>query len=205
MSKIKERYPKKDIQYDSKSFKGIGHLKKKGNLLERKTGHLLNDLKIHLRGFDKRLTYMENASIFIILDNDTHNTKLFRQELENLAKEAEILTDYVFCIAIKEMEAWLLGDLMAIEAAYPNIRKSALKHYIQDEICDTWEVLANAIYPNGLNGLRKKAGSSYSEIGKTKIAWADNIGRFMDLENNNSPSFQYFITNLKNRIESRKE
>ena len=93
----------------------------------------------------------------------------------------------------------------AIESAYPKIKKSALRYYVQDGLVDTWETLANAVYPGGLKGLRKKAGDSYSEIGRTKMEWADRIGRFMDLEHNSSPSFQYFINNLRDRISHEKE
>lgn len=53
MGKLKEKYPEKEILYDSKPFKGIGHLPTKGNLMERKGGNLLNNLHIYLRGFDK--------------------------------------------------------------------------------------------------------------------------------------------------------
>ena len=63
-----------------------------------------------------------------------------------MAIQNKIQIDHVFCIAIKEMEAWLLGDLNAIEAAYPQVRKTYIRSYTQDGICDTWEVLANMIY-----------------------------------------------------------
>lgn len=38
-----------------------------------------------------------------------------------------MLTDYAFCIAVKEMEAWLLGDEDAIYSAYPEAKKKFLK------------------------------------------------------------------------------
>lgn len=202
MRKIRERYHKKEIYYDSKSFHGIGHLKNTGNLLERKTGNLLNDLRMYLKAFDRKLSGMKNVAIVVVLDNDMRDMETFRKELETLAVENMVFTDHVFCIAVKEMEAWLLGDIDAIESAYPNVRKSALKNYTQDGLEDTWEVLANAVYKNGLKGLRKKASDSYSEIGRAKAEWADRIGAYMSLEQNVSPSFRYFITNIKNRIDA---
>ncbi len=202
MGKIKEYYPGNEIYYDSKSFKGIGHLKKTGDLLERKTGSLLNDLRMYLRAFDRKFSRMKEVSIVIVLDNDMRDVKRFREDLELLAIESMVFTDHVFCIAVKEMEAWLLGDIEAIEAAYPHIRKSVIKNYNQDGLEDTWEVLADAVYKNGLKGLRKKADNAYTEIGKAKAEWADRIGGFMNLECNRSPSFQYFITSIKSRIEA---
>ena len=205
MNKLKARYCEKELEYDTKSFKGIGHLKTTGNLLERKTGNLLNDLGMYLRAFDKKLSSLRNSAIVIVLDNDLRDTNTFKKELELLAKKNLTVTDHIFSIAVKEIEAWLLGDVNAIESAYPKIKKSALRYYVQDGLVDTWETLANAVYPGGLKGLRKKAGDSYSEIGRTKMEWADRIGRFMDLEHNSSPSFQYFINNLRDRISHEKE
>lgn len=100
------------------------------------------------------------------------------------------------------MEAWLLGDLNAIEAAYPQVRKTYIRSYTQDGICDTWEVLANMIYPGGLTALKKRSGGAYTEIGKIKGEWAARIGSYLNFANNKSPSFQYFINSLKNRIEA---
>lgn len=201
MEKLIKHYCGREIYYDSKSFHGLGHLKRTGNLTDRKTGNLLNDLRMYLRAFDRKLSGMKDTAIVVVLDNDMRDTEMFRKELEILAIESMVFTDHVFCIAVKEMEAWLLGDMEAIEAAYPNVRKGAVKNYTQDEIGDTWEVLANAVYKNGLSGLRKKAGNAYTEVGKAKKEWADRLGAFMDLEHNHSPSFQYFVSNLKDRIE----
>lgn len=200
MKKIKIQYEDKDIIWDIKTFKGIGHLGKKGTALERKTGKLLNDLPMYLKGFSKRLSNMEDATIMVVLDNDNRNAEEFRKELEGIAICNMILCDYSFCVAIKESEAWLLGDRDAILKAYPNAKIQYLKKYEQDGICDTWEVLADIVCVRGLAGLKKKAGGNYTEIGKAKYEWADQIAPKMDLHKNESPSFQYFISELERRI-----
>lgn len=143
---------------------------------------------------------MPNSTLFIVLDNDKRDVKLFRKELEDVALYNMIVIDHVFCIAVKEMEAWLLGDADAIEKAYPSLRKNLFKKYVQDDICDTWEILADMVYPGGLAKLKKISKGSYYEIGKAKKEWADNIGKYLNLTNNNSPSFRYFINSLKERI-----
>ena len=201
MEKLEEKYPDKDIQFNSKSFKGIGHLPTKGNLMERKGGNLLNNLPLYLRGFDRTLEKMEHAAIIIVLDNDKRDCKMFQQQLNQIAIDVKMVTDYVFCIAIKEMEAWLLGDSEAIFKAYPEARRKYLKDYVQDGIVETWEVLANMIYPGGLTKLLKVSKNSYNETGMSKCEWADKIGHQLVLENNSSPSFQEFIVALKKRIE----
>lgn len=202
MNKIREKYPDNIIAYDSKFFKGIGGLRKNGKALEQKTGKLLNDLPLYLRAFNHTLPYIKDAALFIVLDNDKREPKQFRLELENIAISNMILLDYVFCIAVKEMEAWLLGDVEAIKTAYPNTKISAWHGYEQDEICDTWEVLANAVYPGGLKKLKRLAGTGYHVIGKAKAEWADRIGGALNLEQNISPSFQKFISELRARIEA---
>ena len=56
------------------------------------------------------------------------------------------------------------------------------------------------VYPGGLAALQKKSRNSYSETGKAKCEWADQIGRYLDLHNNQSPSYQYFINALEKRV-----
>ena len=202
MRKLKDQYPDREVYYDAKAFKGVGHLPKKGTPLERKTGQLLNELPMFLRAFDKKFRGMQNAVIIVVLDNDKRNYEEFQRYLYTVAKQKIVLTDHVFCIAVKEMEAWLLGDINAIELAYPNVKKNYRKNYIQDGICDTWEVLADMVYPGGLKKLRKRAEGSYGEIGRMKAEWADKIGQMLDLHRNQSPSFQNFIYELTKRIEA---
>ena len=202
INKLKEKFPDKDIYADTKSFKGIGQLSNKGNLMERKGSNLLNNLHMYLRGFDRRLSSMEDALIIVVLDNDKRDSKDFKEELDIIAKETVKWTECVFCVAVKEMEAWLLGDENAIWEAYPLAKKKYIKDYEQDGICDTWQVLANIVYPGELAGLQKKAKNSYSEIGKAKCEWADKIGEKLILEENQSPSFRFFINELQSKIEA---
>ena len=202
MDNLKARYCDKYIDYDTRSFKGIGHLPKKGTAIERKTGQLLNDLPMFLRAFDKKLRKLPGAVIIVVLDNDKRDQTEFQRQLKELSEQNMILIDHAFCIAVKEMEAWLLGDIEAIEKAYPNAKKTAIKDYVQDEIGDTWEILANMIYPGGVNKLQKNASGSYGLIGEMKAEWADRIGKMLELDKNISPSFNAFIHELTIRVES---
>lgn len=200
MEKLKAYYTENDVEWNIKPFGGIGHLKKTGNVLQQKTGKLLNDLAIYMRGFGKVLQNMDSAVLIVVLDNDKRDTVQFRNELKQVAISNFVLCDYEFCIAIKEMEAWLLGDYEAIQKAYPQAKMQFHKKYMQDAICETWEILAEMVYPKGLSELRKKAGGSYREIGKAKCEWADKIGQFMKLHQNASPSYCSFINELEKRI-----
>lgn len=199
MEKLMSQYGE-EISWDIKAFGGIGHLSKTGGVLERKTGKLLNDLPMYMKAFNKVLQNMKASALIIVLDNDKREVQRFRQELEHVAVSNMILCDYAFCVAVKEMEAWLLGDAKAIKEAYPDAKLQHFKRYEQDAICDTWEVLADIVYPHGYSMLKKKAGGSYSEIGKAKCEWADKIGNCLHLHENLSPSYQYFIFELEKRI-----
>ena len=188
------------LYYDIKSFRGIGHLKKSGSIQERKTGMLLNDLPAIMRGMGRALQNMDHAAIIVVMDNDKNNPDTFIEELRQMATTHLVVVDHEFCLAIKELEAWILGDEKAIREAYPEYKKAALRDYVQDGICDTWEVLANAVYPGGLAALKKKAAGSYCEIGKAKCEWANMIGPRMNIKENKSPSYHHFIQCLLSRV-----
>ncbi len=187
------------ITFDCKSFRGIGGFKPKNTVKETKTGKLLNDLATYLRGFNKSLVNIP-AAIFIILDNDNRDPKDFKQELEDVAKTNKITIDHVFCIAIEEVEAWLLGDKEAVLTAYPRAKTTILNSYEQDSICGTWEVLADAVYEGGAKRFVKDC-PTYVERGKYKALWAKNISEHMNIESNESPSFNFFIQELYQRLD----
>ena len=186
--------------FDCKFFHGIGGFTSKNTVKETKTGKLLNDLATYLRGFDKSLRSMgREAAVFIVLDNDTRNTEDFRKELADVAEKNNICIDHVFCVAIEEMEAWLLGDSDAVKKAYPDAKINFIRNYEQDSICGTWEVLAEAIYKGGLKRLREEC-TTFVEIGSCKCEWAKKIGQFMDVDSNLSPSFNYFVDEVRKRL-----
>lgn len=196
MQKIVSNNP--TVTYNCKPFKGIGGFTKKNTIKETKSGKLLNDLATYLRGFNKSLQYI-SAVIVVVVDNDTHNTDVFYKDLCNVAVQNNIKVDHVFCIAVEEVEAWLLGDEQAIIQAYPSSKLQVIHSYCQDSICGTWEVLANAVYPGGLSKFIKDC-PTYMEQGKLKCEWATNIGIYMDLDNNKSPSFNHFINEINSRL-----
>ena len=161
MGKITASYA--DVYYSVKSFKGIGHLPKAITAKEAKNApsvKLMNSLPRYLKGMDKSLQGIP-AAIVVVLDNDKRDTDIFRGELQKVAVQCSITVDYVFCIAIEEMEAWLLGDEAAIVAAYPNAKLKPLHDYEQDSICGTWEVLADVVYPGGLGRFKKDCPEIY--------------------------------------------
>lgn len=200
IEKVMEKLAEEGRQftYDCKSFKGIGGFKKSGKISDVKTNKLLNDLGIYLRGFQRHFSNYE-ACLVVVLDNDVRDCEVFQKELEDYATIALVMMDHVFCVAVEEMEAWLLGDEHALFSAYPNARESKYREYVQDSICGTWEVLADVVFQGGLKRFRKEC-PTFREVGKYKIEWARRIGTYLVLDNNKSPSFQFFIDEVRKRV-----
>ena len=179
-------------------YKGIGRIPK--NLRgtpDPNNQMLLNNLPKLLRGYGKTFaTYTDDcpAEVIFVSDLDSKDLTDFLQELNEVLASCSPQPTTRFCIAIEEGEAWLLGDIQAIKAAYPKVKDNNLSSYHNDSICGTWEKLADAIYPGGSQKL-----SSYAwyVIGKVKSEWAEKICPHMDVDSNLSPSFQHFRDRLR--------
>ncbi len=180
------------------SYKGIGRIPKDLRGTPDPTKRfLLDQLSRLLRGYGKTFEgYPRHypAAVIVVPDLDDRCLKAFRQELLQLLRSCSPQPKARFCIAIEEGEAWYMGDLAAIKAAYPHAKESVLHSYLNDSICGTWEKLADAVYPGGSSSLARLG---WQSVGKVKSEWAERISPHMDLENNNSPSFCYFRGTLR--------
>lgn len=179
-------------------YKGIGRIPKNleshGDVQKR---ILLEQLPRLLRAYGKTFScYPDSyrAAIIVVCDLDDKCLKDFRNELIIILDSCDPKPETRFCIAIEEGEAWLLGDIRAIKAAYPKAKDGVLNGYVNDSICGTWEQLADAIYPGGAVKLSAKG---WQAIGAEKKIWAIEICPLMDVEQNASPSFNYFRTKIR--------
>ena len=183
------------------AYKGISRIPK--NLKSSTDVHkrlLLDQLPRLLRGYGNTFaTYPSNylAAVIVVCDLDDKCLKTFREELFTVLNACIPKPETRFCIAVEEGEAWLLGDLPAIKAAYPNAEDNVLNDYQNDAICSTWELLADAVSEDGANGLKKEG---WSSVGKEKSTWAERIAPHMDVESNKSPSFCYFRDKIREII-----
>lgn len=145
---------------------------------------------------DARLRNMSGRrAIFVVLDSDNENCAKLKKDIVQMYKSLAILIPVYFCIAIEEMEAWLLGDSDALLKAYPMAKRQLLQKYVPDSIIGTWEYLADVVYKGGVQALKRTA-TSYYEIGAFKCDCASKIGEWLEIRKNTSPSFNYFIGKL---------
>ncbi len=177
------------------AYKGIGRLppKRQGVTSPHKR-ILLDRLPSLLRGYGKSLQHANDA-VVVVVDLDRKDCVSFKQELVDILNNCNPRPRTLFRIAIEEFEAWLLGDKEAIKKAYPAAKNQVLQSYRQDSICGTWEKLADVVYRGGAHKL-KQLGWPYT--GQEKCEWAKRITPYMDVEKNESKSFQVFRDGLRN-------
>jgi hypothetical protein len=157
---------------------------------------LLSNLPKLLRGYGSAFGAYPpeyRAAVVLVCDLDSKNFDDFCDELNQVLGACNPKPETRFCIAIEEGEAWLLGDIAAIKAAYTKAKEAVLNAYKNDSICGTWEVLAEALYVGGAQALAKQG---WQKVGAEKSVWAGRITPHMDVNMNRSPSFCYFRDQL---------
>ena len=158
---------------------------------------LLSSLPQRLRGYKSWLP--DDWRIVVLVDRDDADCHVLKRTLEQAAAGAGFLTrsmasrkrfQVLTRIAIEELEAWFLGDVPALVAAYPRVPATlAQKRGFRD--CDgisggTWEALERVL---------KRAG--YYGAGMPKVEVARNVARHMVIDRNRSHSFKVFCDGLK--------
>ena len=180
------------------AYKGIGRIP--GNITGTTgAGHrlLLDHLPRLLRGYGKAFAGYAGrfeAAVVVVCDLDDRCLKVFRQELFAALNACNPRPETRFCIAIEEGEAWLLGDIAAVKAAFPTAKDRVLYRYRNDSICGTWELLADALYPGGSRSLMDMG---HQAVGREKSRWSETIAPLMNVDGNASPSFQYFRSKVR--------
>ncbi|WP_315550140.1 hypothetical protein [Lautropia mirabilis] len=166
------------------AYKGVGHVPK-GLKPGSDAAHrvLLDRLPALLRGYDKTPGI---DAVVVVLDVDRRDCVSFLAELRDLAARCQLKSMPLYRLAIEELEAWYLGDRLALLEAWPKAKLDVLHRYEQDSACGTWELLADAVHPGGIAAV-KQAG--WSLQGQLKSEWAARIAPLMDPDRNVSPSF----------------
>ena len=187
-------------QVNVRPHRGCGSLPKEPDSKPPKfASSLLDLLPAKLRAYNN--VYRGKEIILIIaMDSDNNDPEALRKELYETARKYAPDIRSIVGLSTEEIEAWMLGDRQAVIDAYPQCDKKVLDSYEQDSVCGTWEVLCRAISENA----DKLIDIGYPAIGHYKARWAEEISRFMQPENNISPSVKNFkmalVTALQNPV-----
>lgn len=176
-------------------YKGIGRIPK--GLTSRADPAkriLLDQLPRLLRAYGKTPGY---DAVIVVLDADKRDCKAFLTELNAVASACAPTLKTMFRLAVEELEAWYLGDSHALLEAYPRAKKVVLAAYVQDTVCGTWELLADAVHPGGSAAIKKVG---WPLPGQIKHDWAEKIGPLMSLDQNVSPSFGKFRDGVRRLV-----
>ncbi len=184
--------------YRMHHYKGLGKIPAKQSSTSPDKRILLDQLPRLLRGYGRSLS--ANQAVMVVVDSDSSDCVELNRQMTGILNNCYPKPHAIFCIAIEEIEAWLLGDKDAVLTAYPRARRDILERYRQDSICETWELLADAVCPERIGGLKRMG---YRVIGQRKSEWARRIGPLIDMERNASPSFQHFLRQIKGLTETR--
>lgn len=177
------------------AYKGIGRipsgLAPKADPAKR---ILLDQLPKLLRGYGKTPGI---DAVVVVLDTDKRRCSDFLSELKATAASCHPAPNTLFRLAIEEIEAWYLGDREALLAAYPQAKQEVLGKYIQDSVCGTWELIADAVHAGGSQAIKKHG---WPLPGQIKHEWARIIGPRMNPEHNTSPSFEKLRDGLQRLV-----
>ena len=158
---------------------------------------LLKTLPARLRAYQKRIDNGEALKIIVLVDRDNDDCERLKHRLETIAREAGLTTktavygqgdfQVVTRIAIEELEAWFMGDIAALKAAFSSLKRVSFpKSFRNPDNGGTWERLHRFFKRHGI--YRK----SYP-----KIDAARKIARHMDPARNRSRSFQCFMQGVE--------
>jgi hypothetical protein len=148
-----------------------------------------NDLEKALAEKIVSLSKIDGAKILITIDQDANDCKELKQKL------IEIINDNCSCnykirIVCKELESWFLGDLPAIEKAFPRFKSISFRKKAQlknvDKVKGKPSDFLIRIIPEFKD--RKKL---------PKLEFSKKIAPLLDIHNNTSPSFNHTINAIK--------
>lgn len=165
------------------------------HVFQGKTDLLANVAK-RLKGYQSWIP--ADWRIVVLIDEDRQDCRSLKRTMESAAMAATLKTKTSAAgrpfavlnrIAVEELEAWFLGDPVALHAAFPRVsaglgQKARFRN--PDAVGGgTWEALERVL---------QKAG--YYRSGLPKIEVARTMAKHLDTGRNNSDSFHCFLRGL---------
>lgn len=158
---------------------------------------LLKKLPERLRGYAAARRRGEDFRIVVLVDQDNDDCKVLKEKLDSIAEQAGLTTrakragagpfQVLNRIAIRELESWYFGDWPAVRTAFPKVTQDVPRTYKNNpdsasgKCSDAFEKVLRA------HGIRMAS----------KPEWGRRIGPRLSLSDNRSPSFNAFVSGLR--------
>lgn len=145
---------------------------------DKKARGLLDQLPAKLRGLAQALN-PQSDGVLVLLDADDDESDALRESIAAVAEQCSPQLQLRVSVAVEETEAFYLGDLRALERAYPDADIERARAYEPDSICGTWELFGEIVGDGGGN----------------KVAWAEAMGPYVTTRagESRSPSFRGMV------------
>ena len=142
------------------------------------------DLERALRTTLPSISKIPGSKILVTRDQDSSDCKDLKQHLIQLIG-LNCHCDFFVRIVCRELEAWYLGDMLAIQQAFPRFNANLYKNKAEFRNVDRLQS------PN--RELLKLIPEYHDRDYLPKLEAAEYISPFLDLENNKSESFNQTI------------
>lgn len=158
---------------------------------------LLRKLPERLAGYSKSLP--TDSRVVVILDRDRDDCAELKGRLQTVAVQAGMTPKsqeapdhfrVLNRVVVNELEAWFLGDVEAVRAAYPRVPSTLAS---KARYRDPDAIRGGA--SEALERVLQRAG--YYTAGLPKIEAAERISAHMDPDRNRSHSFQVFCSGVR--------
>lgn len=146
------------------------------------------DLEKGLKNTLPSISKMPGAKILITRDQDNDNCIELKNYLNEIVKE-KCSCDYKIRIVCRELEAWFLGDMLAIDDAYLRFNSQQYKNKSEYRNVD------NIVKPSQQLLKIIPEYSKYESL--PKIELANRVSHFLTIEANQSSSFQQTVSAIK--------
>jgi hypothetical protein len=160
---------------------GKGSLPRAGRTPDRKKTGLLDLLPVTLTSLARA---RPDDAVVVLVDADDDDCAMLLADLKRMAADLEARPKrLVFRIAIEETEAFYLGDLRALRAAFPEANMAEARTYAPDSVVGTAELFARIVNDGGLN----------------KTWWAEEMAPRLTIHarGSRSPSFKKLIAGIE--------
>lgn len=149
---------------------------------------LLDQLPAKLRAYAESKD-ARDLLIVVLVDADDDDCVTLKQGIAAIAAAHAPNLRVLVRIAVRETEAYYLGDWNAIKRAYPGASRSEHRRYLPNVSPEngTWELFAEVIGEPGY---------------EDKVAWAERMGVEMSIDEagNRSPSFRALCMGLRREL-----